>query len=81
MYKPAIVISDASDFSNSIWIQSSDNFTQILVDAAVEREKQSYPNEAPYQVLVKALSNQKSPCTKVTMQLKLFPIHSIILLG
>ena len=73
---PAIVISDASDFSKSVWIQSSGNsiptsLMRILVDAAIEREKQSHPkNEAPYQVLERALRNQKSAGAKVTMQLK-----------
>ena len=68
---PAIVSSDASDFSKSVWIQSSDDFTQtsfmrILVDAAIERERQSHPkNEAPYPVLVKALRNQESTGAKV----------------
>ena len=84
---PAIVSSDASDFSKSDWIQSSyyfneSNFVRIFVDAAIEREEKSHPkNEAPYQVLVKALKNQESAGAKVTMQLKLFPMHSNIILG
>ena len=72
---PAIVSSDASDFSKSVWLQSSHrvNLERIFVAAAIEREKQSHPkNEAPNQVLVKALRNQESTGAKVTMQLKLF---------
>ena len=70
---PAIVISDASDFSKSVWIQSLYNYTQtrfmrILVDAAIEREKQSHPkSEAPYQVLLKSLKNHQSSSKKVQL--------------
>ena len=70
---PAIVNSDADDFSTSVWIQSSHDFNQssfmrILVDAAIEREEKSHSNsknEALFQVLEKSLKNDKSSSNKV----------------
>ncbi len=97
---PAIVSSDASDFSKSVWIRSSDissrrsygngfaatifqspdpKSMKILVEAAIEREKLSHPkNEAPYQVLVKALRNQESPGTKVTHAVEIISHNNYI---
>ena len=77
---PAIVSSDANDFSKSVWIQSSldfnqSNFMRILVAAAIEREEKSHPkNEALFQVLVKSLRNHKSSSNKVQLVLN---IHTL----
>ena len=77
---PALVSSEASDFSTSVWIQPShdfdqSNFMRILVAAAIEREEQSHPkNEAPYQVLVKSLRNQQFLSKKVQLVLN---IHTL----
>ena len=67
---PALVMSKASDFSESIWIQSSLDFDQfgfmkILVGGAIVREEKAHPNDAPYQVLMKAINNDKSTGMKV----------------
>ena len=77
---PAIVSSDASDFSKSVWIQSSHDFDQssfmrVLVAAAIEREEQSHPkNEAPFQVLVKSLRNHQSSSKKVQLVLNMYAL-------
>ena len=39
---------------------------KILVAGAIAREEKSHPNDAPYQVLVKAMKNHKSAGMKVT---------------
>ena len=76
----AIVSSDASDFSKSVWIQPSNDFNQrrfmrILVPAAIEREEQSHPkNEALFKVLVKSLRNHQFSGKKVQLVLN---IHTL----
>ena len=65
-------MSEASDFSESIWIQSFHDFNQsslmeILVAGAIAREEKSQPNNASYQVLVKAIKNRKSSAMKVQL--------------
>ena len=65
-------MSEVSDFSESIWIQSSHDFNQedfmkILVAGAIAREEKSLPNDASYQVLVKAIKNKKSTAMKVQL--------------
>ena len=69
---PALVMSEASDFSESIWIQSSHDFNQsvfmkILVDGARAREEKSHPKDALYHVLVKAIKNPRSTGMKVNL--------------
>ena len=77
---PALVSSEDSDFSMSVWIQPShdfdqSNFMRILVAAAIEREEQSHPkNEALFQILVKSLRNHQSSSKKVQLVLN---IHTL----
>ena len=76
---PALVMSEVSDFSESIWIQSSHDFNQkdfmeILVAGAIAREEKSHPNDASYQVLVKAIKNQKSTGIKVRLDSTVYKI-------
>ena len=72
VYIPALVMmSEASDFSESIWIQSFHDFNQFglmkcLVGAAIAREEKSHPN-AHYQVLVKAIGNHKYTALNVNI--------------
>ena len=71
MYIPAFVSSEASNFSESIWIQSphdfDKSFMKLLINGAIKREEQPHRDihEAQYQVLVKAIGNQKSNAMKV----------------
>ena len=75
---PALVSSKVSDFSTSIWIQTShylqeSDFMRILVPAAIEREEKSDPkNEALFQVLVKSLRNPQSSSDKVQLVLNMY---------
>ena len=74
-------MSEASNFSESIWIQSSQYFCKIsfmkfLVAGAMAREEKSCPNDAPYQVLLKAIKNHKS--TGMNVNMHLFGFHCLV---
>ena len=72
---PALVMSEASDFSKSIWIQSSHkiSFMKFLVAGAIAREE---PNDAHYQVLEKAIKNHES--TGMNVNMHLYRFHCLV---